>query len=182
MADLLVDFGDPESVASAIPRAKKLMQRAEQRAAAARNEAEQARERASDAEIEIQRLRAVLLTLEQFGAETTSAPTDDAEKGNSQNRALKVVIAINGPTDIAEVAEHMPDFSRKTVSWALWKLADEGVIQRLGHGRYASQGYVPGQPTTNYLKLPPGFPRPSQTQIEHAAEMARAAAKGRTEG
>ncbi len=129
--------------------------------------------------MEIQRWRSVLLTLQQLGAETMPAPPDSTEEGNSQNQALKVVIAINGPTHIAEVAEYMPGFSRKTVSWALWKLADDGLIQRLGHGRYAPQGYVPGEPTTNYLKLPPVFPKPSQSQIEHAAEMARASAKAR---
>jgi hypothetical protein len=71
----------------------------------------------------------------------------------------------------------MSEFSRKTVSWALWKLADEGAIQRLGHGRYAPLRYVPGQPTTNYFQVPPGMPVPSQAQIMQAVEDANAAAK-----
>jgi hypothetical protein len=71
----------------------------------------------------------------------------------------------------------MPEFSRKTVSWALWKLADEGAIQRLGHGRYAPLRYVPGQPTTNYYRVPPGMPMPSQATIMQAIEDANAAAK-----
>ncbi len=71
----------------------------------------------------------------------------------------------------------MPEFNRKTVSWALWKLADEGAIQRLGHGRYAPRGYVPGQRTTNYFHAPPGAPVPSRAQIAYAAEAAVAEAK-----
>jgi hypothetical protein len=70
----------------------------------------------------------------------------------------------------------MPEFSRKTVSWALWKLADEGAIQRLGHGRYAPLRYVPGQPTTNYFNVPPGM-APSRAQFMQAVEEANAAAK-----
>jgi hypothetical protein len=54
----------------------------------------------------------------------------------------------------------MQDFNRRTVSWALWKLADESAIQRIGHGRYAPIGYRPGQVTTNYLKAPAAFPAP----------------------
>jgi hypothetical protein len=176
MSDLVVDFNDPESIADAIPQAESLIRQAEQRAAKAVEQAMQARERASDAELEIQRLRAVLLTLEQLsGSEAPSRP--DASEEGSRNQALRVVILINGPTDIAEVAEHMPGFSRKTVSWALWKLADEGAIQRLGHGRYAPLRYVPGQPTTNYFRVPPGMPMPSPAEIMHAVEEANAAAK-----
>jgi hypothetical protein len=140
------------------------------------DQATQARERASDAEMEMQRLRAVLLTLEQLSGGDLPSPPDGAEEG-SKDRALKVVITINGPTNIAEVAEHMPEFSPKTVSWALWKLTDEGAIQRLGHGRYAPLGYVPGRPTTNYFHVPPGMPEPSQAQIADAVEASVAAAK-----
>jgi len=172
-----VDFADPGSISGAIPRAHELIREAEQRVAAAVEEAQQAYQRAGEAETEAQRLRAILTTLEQLDAETP--PPDGEEQGTSKDRVLKIVIAINGPTNIAEVAEHMPEFSRKTVSWALWKLADEGVIQRLDHGRYAPTGYVPGRPTTNYLRLPPHFPSVSQAQIDQAAEEARARARPR---
>jgi hypothetical protein len=176
MSDLVVDFNDPESIADAIPQAEMLIRQAEQRVATAVERATQARERASDAELEIQRLRAVLLTLEQLSGGNAPSPPDASEEG-SRDQALKVVITINGPTNITEVAEHMPEFSRKTVSWALWKLADEGAIQRLGHGQYAPLGYVPGRPTTNYFHVPPGMPVPSQAQIMQAVEDANAAAK-----
>jgi len=179
MVELLVDFNDPESITNAIPRATGLIEEAELQVLAARHDADEALKRASDAEIEIQRLRAVLMTLEQLDAETMPSPPDGAEEGSSREQALKIVIAINSPTNVAEVAEHMGGFSRKTVSWALWKLADEGVIERLGHGRYAPPGYVPGMPTTNYLKLPPGFPAPSRVQIDQAAAEALAKAKAR---
>ena len=117
-----------------------------------------------------------MLTLGQLTDGDVPSPPDGAEEG-SKDQALKVVITINGPTNIAEVAEHMPRFSRKTVSWALWKLADEGAIQRLEHGRYAPLGYVPGRPTTNYFHVPPGVPVPSHAQIAHEAEAALAATK-----
>jgi hypothetical protein len=176
MSELVVDFNNPESIADAIPQAETLIRQAEQRVATALDQARQAQQRASDAEIEIQRLRAVLLTLEQLSGSNPPPPPGASEKG-SRDQALEVVIIINGPTDIAEVAEHMPEFSRKTVSWALWKLADEGAIQRLGHGRYAPLGYVPGQPATNYYKVPSGMPVPSQAQIMQAVDEANAAAK-----
>jgi hypothetical protein len=173
MSELVVDFNDPESIADAIPLAEARISQAEQQVATAVEQATQARERASDAEVEMQRWRAVLLTLEQLSRSDALSPPDGAE--GSKDQALKVVITINGPTNIAEVAEHMTGFSRKTVSWALWKLADEGAIQRLGHGRYAPLGYVPGQPTTNYFHVPPGVAVPSQAQIAQAAEAAKAA-------
>jgi hypothetical protein len=176
MPELVVDFTDPESIAGAIPQAEMLIRQAEQRVATAVEQAKAARERASDAELEIQRLRAVLLTLEQLSGSNAPPPPDTSEEG-SRDKALKVVITINGPTGIAEVAEHMPEFSPKTVSWALWKLAHEGAIQRLAHGRYAPLGYVPGRPTTNYFNLPPGMSAPSQAQIVQAVEQANAAAK-----
>lgn len=176
MDELVVDFNDPESIASAIPQAEVLIRQAEQRVATAVEQAMAANKRVSDAELEIQRLRAVLLTLEQLSSSDVPPQPDGSEEG-SRDQALRVVITINGPTNIAEVAEHMPEFSRKTVSWALWKLADEGAIQRLGHGRYAPLGYVPGRPTTNYFHAPPGFPVPSQAQITQAIEAANAAAK-----
>jgi hypothetical protein len=176
MTELVVNFNDSESIADAIPQAEALIRQAEQQAATAVEQATQARERASDAELEIQRLRAVLLTLEQLSGVKAPSPPEASEEG-SRDQALKVVIFINGPTNITEVAEHMPEFSPKTVSWALWKLADEGAIQRLGHGRYAPLGYVPGQPTTNYFNAPPGM-LPSQAQIMQAVEEANAAAKG----
>jgi hypothetical protein len=176
MPELVVDFNNPESIADAIPQAETLIRQAEQRVATAVEQARQAQQLASDAELEIQRLRAVLLTLERLSGSDTPPPPDASEEG-SRDQALKVVIIINGPTNIAEVAEHMPEFSRKTVSWALWKLADEGAIQRLGHGRYAPLGYVPGQPTTNYFNVPPGMPLPSQAQIMQAVQDANAAAK-----
>jgi hypothetical protein len=178
MSDLVVDFTDPESIANAIPQAEALIHQAEQRVATATVEATRARERASDAELEMQRWRRVLLTLEQLRGDVPPPP-DGTEEG-SKDQALKVVITINGPTNIAEVAEHMPRFSPKTVSWALWKLADEGAIQRLGHGRYAPLGYVPGQPTTDYLRVPQGFPVPSKAQLVQAAEAA--ARRQRTRG
>ncbi len=178
MTDMIVDFNDPESIARAIPRAKERILQAEQRVVAAKEEVDQAFADASDAEIEVQRLKAVLLTLQQLDAETMPAPPDGAEQGSSKDQALRVIIAINSPTNVAEVAEHLTDFSRKTVSWALWKLADEGVIQRLGHGRYAPPGYVPGRPvTTNYLNLPHRFPAPSKAEIDHIAEEALAKAQ-----
>ncbi|HTA33936.1 MAG TPA: hypothetical protein VK721_10970 [Solirubrobacteraceae bacterium] len=176
MPELVVDFNDPASIAEAIPQAEALIREAEHRVTAAIEEATRARERASDAELAIQRLRAVLLTLEQLSRGEMPPPPDSAEEG-SKDQALKVVITINGPTNIAEVAEHMPGFSPKTVSWALWKLADEGAIQRVGHGLYAPLGYVPGQPTMNYFQAPPGFPVPSRAQIAQAAEAALAAAR-----
>lgn len=176
MTELLVDFNDPTSIAEAIPHAEALIREAEQQVAEANEEAASALKRASDAELEIQRLTTVLLTLKQLSSGDIPSPPDGAEE-NSKDQALKAVITINGPTDIAEVAEHMPEFSRKTVSWALWKLADEGTIQRLGHGRYAPRGYEPGQPTTYYSRLPPGFPLPSRAQIDQAAQAAVAAAR-----
>lgn len=179
MAEFVVDFGDPESVAHGIPRAKELIDRAEQRVAEAMEEVNQAFARGSDAEVEAQRLRAILLTLERLDAEPSLTPPDGIEEGSSKDQVLKVVTAINGPTDIAEVAEHIADFSRKTVSWALWKLADEGVIQRLGHGRYAPLGYVRGRPATNYTTLPPSFPTPSRAQLDQAADAAVAKARTR---
>lgn len=179
MSDLVVDFNDPESIANAIPQAEALIRQAQTRVATAVQQATQARERASEAEIEMQRWKAVLLTLLQLGDSEVPPPPDSAEEG-SKGQALKIVITINGPTNIAEVAEHMPRFSRKTVSWALWKLADEGSIQRLEHGRYAPLDYVPGQPTTNYFHAPPGVPVPSEAQIAQTAEAAVAAAKAAT--
>lgn len=179
MSDLVVDFNDPESIVHAIPQTKMLIHQAEQRVATAVEKATQARERASNAELEIQRLRAVLLTLEQLSGGKASSPPDVSGEG-SRDRALEVVIIINGPTNIAEVAEHMPEFSPKTVSWALWKLADEGAIQRLGHGQYAPLRYVPGQPTTNYFNVPPGMPVPRRAQIMQAVDEANAAAKAAT--
>ncbi len=116
-----------------------------------------------------------MLTLEQLSGSKEPSPPDASEEG-SRDQALKVVVIINGPTNIAEVAEHMPEFSRKTVSWALWKLADEGAIQRVAHGRYAPLRYVPGQPTTNYFHVPPGTV-PSEAQIMQAIDEANAAAK-----
>jgi hypothetical protein len=175
MSDLVVDFNDPESIANAIPQAQALIRQAEKRAATAVQQAKQAQERTREAEIEMQRLRAVLLTLTQL-SDGDASPSPDGAEGGSKDQALKVVITINGPTNITEVAEHMPRFSRKTVSWALWKLADEGAIQRLEHGRYAPLGYVPGQPTTNYFHVPPGVPVPSQV-IAQAVEAAVAATK-----
>ncbi len=172
-----VDFSDPASIGRGIAEARGMIEQAKQRIVAARNEADLALARVSDAEVEIQQLRAILLTLEQLDVEAVPAPSDSAEADSSKLRALKVMIAINSPTNVAEVAEHMSEFSRNTVSWALWKLADEGVIVRLGHGRYAPPGHVPGSRTTNYLKVPPGFPVPSQAQIDHLAEEALAKAK-----
>jgi hypothetical protein len=176
MSEFIVDFNDPLSIAEAIPQAEALIRDAEHRVAAAVEEATRARERASDAELVIQHLRAVVQTLEQLSRSETPPPHDGVGEG-SKDQALKIVITINGPTTIAEVAEHMPGLSPKTVSWALWKLADEGVIQRVGHGRYAPRGYAPGQPTVNYFQAPPGFPVPSRAQIAQAAEAALAAAR-----
>jgi hypothetical protein len=166
------------SIADAIPQAEALIREAEHRVATAIEETTRARERAGDAELAIQRLRTVLLTLERL-SESEAPPAPDAAEEGSKDQALRIVITINGPTNIAEVAKHMPGFSPKTVSWALWKLADEGAIQRVGHGRYAPLDYVPGRPTANYFQAPPGFPRPSRAQIDRAAEVAAAAARAR---
>jgi hypothetical protein len=179
MPELVVDFNDPESIAGAIPQTELLIRQAEQRAATAVEQATQARQCASDAELELQRLKTVLQTLEQLRGGDAPPSSHVAEEG-SRDKALRVVIIINGPTSITEVAEHMPEFSPKTVSWALWKLADEGAIQRLAHGRYAPLGYVPGDPTTNYFHVPPGVPPLSEAQIMQAVEEANAAAKAAT--
>lgn len=180
MTDMRIDFNDLNSVADAIPRARSLIRQAERRRDAARDESERARERASAAEIEMHRWNTLLITLESLAQaqEDPFAPGNEADERSSTELALSVVITINGPTNIAEVAEHMPAFNRKTVGWALWKLAEEGVIQKLGHGRYAPLSYRPGQPTTNYYAAANlGMPTLGSAQIEQAVVEARAIAR-----
>jgi hypothetical protein len=174
MSELTVDFTDPESIAAAVPRAETLIHAAEKLVLKAAAEAAQARERAGRAEVDVQRWQTLLMTLERMSESydndrSGTLPTRDSDgeaPESSKERALIVITAINGPTNIAEVAEHMPQFSRKTVSWALWKLADEGAIQKLGHGRYAPVGYSPGQVTTNYFDAAKfNFPAPDVSQV-----------------
>jgi hypothetical protein len=139
-----------------VPQAEALINDAEKHVLKAVAEAEFARQRASKAEVERQRWLTLLTTLQHLsdGYDGASVEADANGEGaeSSTVRVLNVMTAINGPTNTAEVAEHMPEVNRKTVSWALWKLADDDLIQRIGHGRYAPNGYQPDRPTTNYVK------------------------------
>jgi hypothetical protein len=170
MSDFTVDLQDPESVEKALALAQNRMETAQTRHVAAVEDLERATAREKEATAEVERWRALAFTLQQAGqimaAASAANELDDAEQSspelemNSKALALQVITALNGATNIAEVAEHMPQFARKTVSWALWKLAEERAVVSLGNGRYAPLGYQPGVPTTNYLNLPPGFPAP----------------------
>lgn len=170
MSEFTVDLQDPESIALALGRAQQLVEKAEEQYSAAMEELERAASREGEAKKKVERWRAMTLTLRNAGDIMAAASAEaDLDGGidadidlSSKDRALQVVTAIGGPTNIAEVAEHMPQFNPKTVSWALWKLAEEDAIQKLGNGRYAPRGYtvapikipsLPGRPTGKTVLL-----------------------------
>lgn len=176
-----VDLENPESIGTALRHAGELAESAEARLNEARKE--QARAQAVEAEAlaEIDRWRAMCLTLENAAQIMGIVPKPDGtapeQEGepepntHSKARALEVVKLINGPTNPAEVAEHMTRFDRKTVTWALWTLADEGAIQKIGRGRYAPLDWEPGKPSQNYIlagKL--GFPVPPRADLPSTSE------------
>ena len=184
MTELIVDFGNPASIAEGIPKAEALLDVAEQRRTQAYNDALAAREREEEAEAEAHRFRQLLAILEQLSPELPGEVSADPNATESSKQAtLRVVTAINGPTSIGEVAEELPHFNRKTISWALWTLADEKAIQKLGHGRYAPLGYRPGMTTTDQrttarLGMPvAGVPAASQLGLINQ-QLADSALKG----
>jgi hypothetical protein len=157
MSDFTVDLQDPESVATALGRAQQRVEMAKNMHDAAVEELERAQRRERDATAELDRWRALAVTLQNAGeimAAVASEPDAADADPSSKARALQVVTALDGPTNVAEVAEHMQQFNRKTVGWALWKLAQEGAIQGLGNGRYAPTGYTrPGTALLDALAL-----------------------------
>jgi hypothetical protein len=161
MSEFTVDLQDPESVATALGRAQQRVEMAKNMHEAAVGELERAQRRERDAVAELERWRALAVSLQNAGEIMAAVNEPDAADADpsSKARALQVVTALGVPTNVAEVAEHMQQFNRKTVSWALWKLAQEGAIQRLGNGRYAPLGYTPSQ-----IKIPP-FPQRSSTAL-----------------
>jgi hypothetical protein len=181
MSEFTVDLQDPASIAASLKQAERRAVAARARLDAVRDEVQQATDREREANAEFERWLALAHTLRSAGeimATVSHEPdTDDADP-SSKDRALQIVNAIGAPTNIPEVAEHMPPFTRKTVSWALWKLAEEGLIQKLGNGRYASLSYRPNQ-----IKIPP-FPKGPGTPVLDAmttAKVRAAAARRVTE-
>ncbi len=174
MDDLQINFGDQESMRAAVPRVAVALQAAEQQLRDADDEiviAAEKRRRAERAIRQCKELTSVLAGMLEGPSDTAAdvfAPVPElgleemSDDPTSKELALRVITLINGEATVGEVAEHMPECTRKTVSWALWKLASEGSIQKLKHGTYAPNGYVPGQPTTNYFEAARlGMPTPS---------------------
>jgi hypothetical protein len=152
------------------------MQAAEQRQAVAAAEVDRATAQEREATAEVERWRALAITLHKTGEIMAAASVEDgaddgepdAESGmNSKAHALQIVETIGGPTNIAEVAEHMQQFNRKTVAWALWKLSEERAIVKLGNGRYAPLGYTPSP-----VRIPP-FPKRPGTPVLDAMSTAK---------
>jgi hypothetical protein len=183
MPDLTINFGDPESMLAAIPEIAEAVRRAEQCVEEADRELLAASENRRRAQTELDRARELGAFLQNTldrlegprGADVRPNALDHlpelAEDASSKDVALRVVTLINGPASMADVAQHMPEFSTKTVSWALWKLADDGAIQKLKHGIYAPLDYVEGQPTTNYYEAARlGMPVPSARQVATTIE------------
>jgi hypothetical protein len=194
MNELIINFGDPESIRAAIPQVAKAKQRAEERIEEAERELHAAAEKRRRAQADLDRTN----QLDAFLRGTMRGPEDGIEvrpdgldlpelpeDASSKEVVLRVITLINGPATTASVATHMPEFSSKTVSWALWKLAEDGAIQKLKHGLYAPLGYVEGQPTTNYFEAAKlGLPVPSSQQISAAVEdtITRALSRSETGG
>jgi hypothetical protein len=167
---------------AAIPEIAKAVRRAEQRVDEADREIFAASEKRRCAQTELDRARELGAFLQNMldrlegppGADVRPEALDLPElpdDANSKEVVLRVVTLINGEATAADVAKHMPEFSAKTVNWALWKLADEGTVQKLKHGVYAPLGYTPGQPTTNYFEAAKlGLPVPSAPQVSAAVE------------
>jgi hypothetical protein len=190
MSDFTVNLQDPESVDQALARARAFLLDAEKRHAAAEIELANAAAREKAVSGDVERWKALAFTLQSAGniMAAVQPQLDEAEANKaeadptSKDMALQVVTIINGPATIPEVAEHMPQFDRKTVSWALWKLAGEKVIQKVSNGLYAPRGYKVGTPTTNYFNAPPGFAAPSAAQINEAVATAKLEARAERGG
>jgi hypothetical protein len=174
MDDLQINFGDQESMRAAVPRVAVALQAAEQQLRDAEDEIVIAAEKRRRAERTIRQCKELTSVLagmlegpsdtaaDVFAAVPELGLEEMSDDPSSKELALRVITLINGEATVGEVAEHMPECTRKTVSWALWKLASEGSIQKLKHGIYAPNGYVPGQPTTNYFEATRlGMPTPS---------------------
>jgi hypothetical protein len=181
MSDFTVDLQDPASVATALDRAQQRVETAKNMQDVAVKELERAKEREREATAELERWRALAVTLQNAGeimAAVASEPDAADADPSSKARALQVVNALGVPTNVAEVAEHMQQFNRKTVGWALWKLAQEDAIHGLGNGRYAPLSYTPPP-----VKIPP-FPKGPGTPLLDAmttAKVRAAAARRVTE-
>jgi hypothetical protein len=177
---LTIQFGDQQSMRAALPQIAELVANANQRLEEANEEAAAAANKRRDAERSLEQWVGTYNLLQSMLDPEPSVEVplprelgldELPDDPSSKEVALRVVTIINGPATVATVAEHMPDFSRKTVSWALWKLAEEGAIQKLKHGEYAPLGYTPGQPTTNYYEAARlGMPVPSAPQLRELTE------------
>lgn len=72
-------------------------------------------------------------------------PTLDVSTNKTiQSAVLDIVNASPAPLRATDVIKQLPKpTKRETVSWALWNAEREGLIQRLGHGLYASLAVSP---------------------------------------
>jgi hypothetical protein len=142
-----VDLGDPISVKQGIAQAEAGLAEATQRLTAVIDEIREREARRQSVRAEVEHweflARALIHLAEGMGERMPQDEQEPAADASSKVLALSIVKGIDGPTSIGEVANRMPGVRRKTVSWALWKLAEEKAIQRLGHGAYAPLSYRP---------------------------------------
>jgi hypothetical protein len=175
MEELVIKFGDPASMAAAVPVVSELIDAAQRALVAADEKIAAGTEERRHAESDLKRWQGLAEALRgmlpatpdpvsaEVLAEADNVPVGELpDSTSSKDTTLRVLTLINGPATTADVAMYMPEFSQKTVGWALWKLESEGAIQKLRHGAYAPLGYREGQVTTNYFEAARlGFPTPA---------------------
>jgi len=72
-----------------------------------------------------------------------------AEGKSIQAQVESLVDAAPGPVTANDILARIPDAKRETVNWALWHAEDQGRIQRIQQGVYASLDY--GEKTPQLL-------------------------------
>lgn len=77
--------------------------------------------------------------------EPGGSPKSNGGTAGRTVKSLDAVIAeldsIGGPISVAGLSARMPEFSRKTVGWALWKASKDGQALNLETGVYAPLSY-----------------------------------------
>ena len=156
-ASLKVDLYNPADVQARLPEAKR-------HAASLRQEADQLLAKAESWDRVVHVLQGIADAAPSAVDEATSpsgsehgseaeaepedAPGGEPERKVSGPSSVAVAVGIleqtGGPMKVSEVHALAPQFTRKTIGWALWKAAKDGRIESLdGKGVYAPRAYKP---------------------------------------
>lgn len=135
--DLTVNLADPSDVQAKLPRAQRM-------AANLRKQADQLIAQADSWDRLVHVLEGMAPERQNpFVGSQREGDDDVAAKGpSSVDTVVRILDQSGGAMTVAEVHKLAPDFTRKTIGWALWKAAKEGRARSVsGKGVYAPLSY-----------------------------------------